>query len=355
MAVVIIPAYKPDRMLVTIVEKLWVYGCEIIVVDDGSGSPYAPVFKKVEEMSIILHHSENRGKGAAIKTALDYIRKELWEDQVIGIMDADGQHLPEDMVRLLEYNETHRNSLVLGVREIGKDMPLKSRLGNKLTRELFHMISGVSVSDTQTGLRSFGTELLSKMSKVKGERYEYEMNVLLDVAKSGIPIEEIPIKTIYRDEKNSTSHFRILQDSVRIYKDLLKFTMASLSSFVLDYLLFLVLTMLLPKEAIAVLIANIAARIISAFYNYSMNCRFVFHARRQIRTAADYFLLAVVILVLNNVILEGYLTVFHLPVYLAKLMTEGTLFVLSWFVQNKLIFRKNKKAMRLEMKKEADK
>lgn len=178
MSVVIIPAYQPDEALISIVDQLWVYGCQIVVVDDGSGERFASVFKKIEDACILLHHHQNRGKGAAIKTALAYIKQELWDEQVIGIMDADGQHLPKDMMNLLETAKMYGKSLILGVRKVGKEMPLKSRLGNQITREFFHIVSGVRVSDTQTGIRAFGIELLEKMYKVKGERYEYEMNVL---------------------------------------------------------------------------------------------------------------------------------------------------------------------------------
>lgn len=342
MSVVIIPAYKPDEVLISITGKLRMYGCRIVVVDDGSGKEYGAIFQETEKNCTLLHHTENRGKGAAIKTALSYIQGELPDEPVIGIMDADGQHLPEDMLRILQFADSHRESLTLGVRVVGKDMPLKSRMGNKITRSIFRLVSGVSVSDTQTGLRAFGSGLLPQMLAVKGERYEYEMNVLLDMAKSKVPIEEVPIQTIYRDEKNSTSHFHVIKDSFRIYKDLLKFSMISFSSFVLDYLLFSLLLFLFPKGAVSVLIANISARLISAFYNYSANCRFVFHTRRQLRTAMDYFALAGLILVLNNLILEGLMSFFAMSAYPAKLLTEFILFTISWLVQNKVIFRKKR-------------
>lgn len=342
MSVVVIPEYKPDETLITIVDRQWTYGCQIVVVDDGSGKEYDDIFEKIKDVCVVLQHDENRGKGAAIKTALAYIQEELPDEELIGIMDADGQHLPEDMMRLLDFAGTHEKSLILGVRQVGKDMPLRSRLGNAITRKLFAWISGVKVSDTQTGLRAFDASLLETMAAVKGDRYEYEMNVLLELARAGIPMEEIPIKTIYRDEKNSTSHFRVVQDSIRIYKNLLKFTFSSLSSFVLDYVLFLLLTGVFANGAMPVLLANVAARMISAFYNYSINCRFVFRTQKQMHTAAEYFTLAGVILLLNNLILESFLYLFPLPLYLAKLMTEAVLFVFSWLVQDKIIFRKNK-------------
>lgn len=340
MSVVIIPAYEPDEALIEITDKLWEYGCRIMVIDDGSKEAYSHIFEKIKDICILLHHPENRGKGAAIKTALSYIRQEEWDGEVIGIMDADGQHRPEDMIRLLEAAGRGGRLLVLGVRRIGGEMPLRSRLGNTVTREVFHLISGIRVSDTQTGLRAFGPELIETMCSVRGERYEYEMNVLLELAKEGIPVKEVMIKTIYRDRENSTSHFRVLRDSVRIYKDLLIFTLSSLSSFFLDYLLFSCMLFFLPQGGGRVILANVAARLISAYYNYSMNCRFVFHTRRRAGTAADYFLLAGGILLLNNLILECLARFLPVSVYIAKLMTEGILFAVSWLFQNKVIFRK---------------
>lgn len=346
MSVVIIPAYKPDETLVTITDQLWGYGCRIVVVDDGSGEEYQPIFDKISDICIILRHSENRGKGAAIKTALIYVKEELWDGNVIGVMDCDGQHLPEDMMKLFTFAGTHRKTMILGVREVGKDMPLKSRLGNQITRTVFRIVSGVKVTDTQTGLRAFSSELLDKLISIEGERYEYEMNVLMALAKAGIPIEEVPIHTIYRDENNSGSHFRVVQDSIRIYKNILKFMLSSFSSFILDYVLFSVVMLFLPHTAVLVLAANILARLVSAFYNYCMNCRFVFHTRKKVSTAFQYFELAAFVLFMNNVILEILVQFLNFSVYPAKLMTECVLFLLSWMIQNRVIFRKERKTER---------
>lgn len=338
MSVVIIPAYKPDQFLTEITGKLWEYGCRIIVVDDGSGEEYQQTFDSVKDICIVLRHSENRGKGAAIKTALAYIRQEIWENEPVGIMDCDGQHLPEDMQKLLQYARTHRETLILGVRTVGKEMPLRSRAGNQITRSVYRLVSGVKVSDTQTGLRAFGSELTERFLSVEGERYEYEMNVLMTCAKEKIPIWEVRISTIYRDEDNSNSHFRGFRDSIRIYKDILKFILSSFSGFLLDYLLFSLMLLFLPHTAVAVLLANVAARIVSAYYNYSMNCRYVFHTDRRIGGAAGYFILAGFILMMNNLILELWVQVLRVPVHPAKLLTECLLFAISWLVQKHIIF-----------------
>lgn len=339
MAVVIIPAYKPDRTLETIVEQIWQYGYQIIVVDDGSGAEYQNVFDKVKNIAVVLRHPINHGKGAALKTALYYIKEKIQDPKVIVTMDADGQHLIQDLVKLTEFSKLHKNELILGVRDVGREMPLRSRIGNQITRAVFRFISGVKVSDTQTGLRAFGAELVPELLKVEGDRYEYEMNVLMAFAQKGIPIAEIPIHTVYRDKKNTGSHFRAVRDSVRIYKDILKFTLSSLSSFILDYLLFSLFVLFLPQTAGCILLANIAARILSAFYNYGVNCRFVFHTKQRIRTAFGYFTLAGFILVMNSFVLGLFVHILRLSVYPAKFLTECLLFLISWLIQNCLIFR----------------
>lgn len=338
MSVVIIPAYKPDERLIGIVDQLWTYGFRIIVVDDGSGEDYLDIFNRISDVCILLRHEENRGKGAAIKTALDYVNREIWGSTLIGVIDCDGQHLPEDLVKLFVHGENSERLMILGVRNVGKDMPLKSRLGNTITRKVFKLLSGVSISDTQTGMRVFTSDLVKKLLTVEGERYEYEMNVLMFLAREGIDIEEVPINTIYQDKENSTSHFRAVWDSILIYKDLLKFMLSSFSSFVLDYLLFAFFMLCLPHTAMFVLGANILARLVSAFYNYCMNCYFVFHKEKKVQTAMQYFELAAFILVMNNMILEVLTQIMHVPVYPAKILTECTLFFVSWMVQNFLIF-----------------
>lgn len=281
---VIIPALNPDEGLREIVERNWELENQIILVDDGSDKKYERLFWELGEKCIVLHHEENRGKGEAIKTALKYIKEELWECRVVGIMDADGQHLPDDMEKLLMKAAAEPMALIVGSRTIDRNVPWKSRMGNLITRRIFRMKTGVEVSDTQTGLRAFSTRLLDFMLDIEGERYEYEMNVLVTCAKANIPIIEVPIETIYHDKGNSCSHFRKVRDSVRIYRQLLKFSFVSFSSFLLDYVM-----------------------------------------------------LAGLILVLNNMLLQIFLAV-YIPLYPAKILTECTLFLISWLIQKKLIF-----------------
>lgn len=338
MAAVILPAYQPDETLIRLVKKLWVRGYSIVVVDDGSGEAYDRIFEAVKNNAVVLKHEVNRGKGAAIKTALAYIKNEMWDCETVGVMDADGQHRVEDLDVLMQEAGAHRNTLVLGVRKVGREMPFRSRFGNTLTREIFFLLSGVRVSDTQTGLRAFGAELIPRLREVEGSRYEYEMNVLLAAAREHLPIREVEIATIYHDRSNSCSHFRVLWDSLRIYKDMLKFTAVSVMSFLIDYLLFTIGMFFCPHTPLMLVTVNVVARILSAVYNYSLNCCFVFHEHRKKETAAGYLLLAVCILALNSLLLNVYVQLLPVSVYTAKILTESSLFIISFLVQRHWIF-----------------
>lgn len=216
--VIIIPALNPDERLKEIINTNWDLENLVIVVDDGSGKEYQRIFQEISGKCIVLRHEKNRGKGAAIKTGLDYIEKEVWDCRIIGTMDADGQHCAEDMDRLMTKAAGHSDTLILGARRMDKTAPWRSRIGNFITRIVFSALTGKKVRDTQTGLRAFSRTLLEFMIQVPGERYEYETNVLIACVKKKIPILEEEVPAIYHDRKNSGSHFRKIKDSFRIYK-----------------------------------------------------------------------------------------------------------------------------------------
>ena len=351
---VIIPAYRPDTRLIRLTAEVLDLGYSVIVVNDGSGDAYELVFRALDPRVIRLRHEKNRGKGAGIKTGLSYVLEqnqrtadEFDRIRLVGIKDADGQHLPADMERVMTEAEEHPVGLTLGVREVNKKMPLRSRFGNAVTRWLFHMLTKSKVSDTQTGLRVFPAELIPDLLLVEGERYEYEMGVLAFIARRRLGFTEVPIATLYEDKENSTSHFRVIRDSLLVYKGLFKFAGSSFFSFLVDYSLFIVLVYLLrgysATEVVSyTLIANVLARMVSGTVNYLLNCRYVFHSRPTLRTAGEYVLLAITILVANTAVLSLW-ELTPLPITVCKLFTEVCMFLANYLVQKKLVFRKKKR------------
>ena len=347
MNTILIPAYEPGDALAELTTRLRAAtDARILVVNDGSGPSYERFFRNLGPDVQVLGYAENAGKGHAIRHALEYIEKQDPGPGFIVTADADGQHTPEDILRVLGAAEANPGTLVLGSRVFGSDVPNWSLFGNTVTLKVFAWVSGARVTDTQTGLRAFSVSAIPFLLKTEGERYEYEMNVLMDWAESGRPFREIPIATVYHDASNSCSHFRTLTDSARIYKQILKratpllFALSSFSSFLLDYVLFLVLLKMFGQAAWAVIASNIAARLVSAAFNYHLNRMIVFRSRGSVvRTGLAYAMLALGILAGNSVILALYNDVLGLAPALAKVFTEITLFISSYTVQRYLIFR----------------
>lgn len=345
--VIVIPAYEPGETFVDFVKTLKKQlGLPIVIVNDGSQEDKTPLFDALKTTATVLTHEKNKGKGAAMKTAIAYVNKELPEEDGVLFADADGQHTVEDITKLLAAFKDHTEALVLGVRAFEGEIPWKSRFGNTLTRGVFSLVSGVKLSDTQTGLRAFGRKYFARALEISGERYEYEMNMLLCFARENVPFYEVPIKTVYIDQENSTSHFDPIKDSIKIYGVIFKFVGSSLFSALLDYGLFLVFlgwfgamgTGIDPKVC-----ANITARVISSVVNFLCNQHYVFESKQPtLQAALRYFILAVVILGLNTALLLLFTEHLGLGAPLAKPIVEVALFVVSFLTQNRFVFKQKK-------------
>ncbi|GIE93365.1 glycosyltransferase family 2 protein [Paractinoplanes rishiriensis] len=222
MTVILLPVYRPGVHLPELVSALPDAG-RVVVVDDGSGADAEPHLAAVRKMGCaVLRHPVNRGKGAALKTGF---RRALADHPGLDVVtaDADGQHSAADIGRIAE--RAGRGHIVLGVRRFDR-MPPRSRFGNTVTRVVFRAATGRDVSDTQTGLRAYPADLLERLLEVPGDRFEYEMSVLLDAARTRHPIEEVEIPATYLNG-NAASHFDGLGDSVRVYCALLRYAAAS--------------------------------------------------------------------------------------------------------------------------------
>ncbi|MBR6322776.1 MAG: glycosyltransferase family 2 protein [Lachnospiraceae bacterium] len=219
--VAVIPAYEPNERLLALAEEASENGFFLLIVDDGSGEAYADIFSQVKNCGKLISYSKNRGKGHALKRALSWLEENKMGRYTVITLDSDGQHTVKDALRLCEKAEEAPDALYLGSRVLPKDAPLRSRFGNDVNRFLFRTISGRPVYDVQTGMRAFSSSLIKMMMDVPGERYEYEMNVLLELVRRDVPILEMEIETIYIDN-NASSHFQPVRDSFRIYGQILK-------------------------------------------------------------------------------------------------------------------------------------
>ena len=219
--IILIPAYEPDNKLFNLVNELSIENTNIVVIDDGSGLSYKEIFDKCKEHANVISYETNKGKGYAIKTGLQYIKDNYKEPYIVVTMDSDGQHRVSDAKKLIKEIDINEKILILGKRIRNNSTPLRSKIGNSITRFIYRMTTGLDVYDTQSGLRVFNNTLVDYLIDIEGNRFEYEMNVLLKCAINKIKIKEVEIETIYIDN-NSGSHFNTIKDSYRIYKDIIK-------------------------------------------------------------------------------------------------------------------------------------
>ena len=241
--VAVIPAYKPDDKMVSLVKELKEENFDILVVDDGSGEAYSTFFEQVEPYAVVLHNPHNMGKGATLKNAMRALCEYFPNAEYFVTADSDGQHLVKDICRVREQLQAGRE-FVLTVRGLKGNVPFRSRFGNSLSRIVFSMLTGHYLHDNQSGLRGFKVEYIPWLVNVEGDKYDYEMNVLMFIDRQKIRITEVPIETVYLDG-NSSSHFNPVKDTIRIYKKMFKTASATLISFANIQLCLILITIFL--------------------------------------------------------------------------------------------------------------
>ena len=219
--IILIPSYEPDNRLINLVNELSNENTNIIIVDDGSGPSHKYIFDKCKDYADVISYEINNGKGYALKTGLKYIKDKFKEPYIVVTMDSDGQHRVSDAKKLIKEIDENKKILILGKRIRNDNTPLRSKIGNSITRFIYRLTTNLDVYDTQSGLRVFNNTLVDFLLDIEGRRFEYEMNVLLKCAIDKIEIREVEIETIYIDN-NSGSHFNAIKDSYRIYKDIIK-------------------------------------------------------------------------------------------------------------------------------------
>lgn len=354
-AVILIPSLHPDHLLKAYVDDLIAHGfTHIVVVDDGSGPDYNHFFDELRLLPecTVLAYPKNRGKGYALKYGMQHILGAFPDAPGVITADSDGQHTAPDCLKVAEAMLQHPDRLVLGSRDFSSaHVPPKSKAGNRLTSFFFALLYGHWLPDTQTGLRGISSALMPKMTEIPGDRFEYEMNMLIHIAGWRQDFEIVPIDTIYLDA-NAGTHFRPFHDSARIYKllfsNFFKFASASALSTVLDHVLFnLFERLLIPAALIALnittfqsstLVANVLARIGSSLFNYRVNRQFVFSIGKVKGALARYIALAVVVILASTWLIDLLNLRLGMDKGLAKILVDTILFFVNYRIMKSWVF-----------------
>ena len=352
--VILIPSLNPNEILLDYVKELisTSKSVDVIVVNDGSKESLKYIFDKLEKLDrcVVLTHAINLGKGRALKNGFNYFINNYSFDEVNGIItaDSDGQHSVKDVLKIAEeLNAAKEETLVLGTRDFNLEhVPFKSRKGNKITTFVFKLLYGKKINDTQTGLRGLTYNFVKDCIALDGERFEYEINMLIESVKKKIKITEPTIETIYFDN-NSETHFRPVMDSLKIYsvmfKKFFKFAISGISSAVLDILLFTIFYGIFDCFAgkdISILFATVGARIFSSLFNYFVNKNIVFNANKQKNTIIKYYSLCVIQTFASwGLVNLGFVITKELiHPSIIKVLVDGLLFLISFQIQQKWVF-----------------
>ena len=354
---VVLPSLDPDEKLIAVVDGLLEYGfTDIILVNDGSKQENLHYFTDLAAQHPeihLLHHEVNKGKGAALKNAFRWFLANRPDGYGVVTVDGDNQHHPADTRACCEHM-LKTGHTVLGCRDFNQaDVPARSSFGNKTTSMIFKIFVGMTISDTQTGLRAIPRGVLEELVEVYGDRFEYETNMLLAFKTKGIVFDEVKIRTVYIEE-NKSSHFRVIHDSWRIYKLILahffRYTLSSLASAVVDTGAYSLLSALLPFSGFALTAAaGVIARVISSLLNFFMNQRLVFKTNVDTKKAMlRYYMLALPQMAAQVLLTQGVYALFGIPdsanllrtVIYAIVMT--VLYFMSYMIQQRWVFAPQK-------------
>jgi len=221
--IIIIPAYNEDRVIKGVIEGIKKEvlhskrDLDILIVNDGSNDSTSTVCKNIKGI-ILISHLINMGSGAATKTGLEYAKKINYQYAVT--IDADGQHTTQDLMNVIEKLVDDHYDLVIGSRLLNREgMPLHRVFGNKLLNLITRLLFGVSVTDSQSGLKSFSRDAIEKID-IRSNGFEFCSEIVWRAKQNNLKIIEIPIKAVYTDYslqkgQNNINALRIIRNLIR--------------------------------------------------------------------------------------------------------------------------------------------
>lgn len=343
-ACIVIPAYEPNEALIEVINGIYKIFCSknntqphILLINDGSSSIEAKtvfaLIKQDYKNINVVDLKNNLGKGDALKVGFRYIEKNMPQVNWIVTADADGQHLACDIVKIVNAGfDSH--TPVLGVRSFGMGVPLRSKFGNNITKSFFKMLYGGNISDTQTGLRGFSSNLIPELMEIKEGKYAFETKMLIQFIKS-FEVRQIQITTVY-EPKNPTSHFRPILDSLQIYWVFLRHIISGFLAVCIEGSIFYALT----KIEFSIEYSLIIGRLIAGIFLFLMARSIVFKIKSQIMTQmVKYISLTILHLIATIWIVEKISQNNVISPTVSLLIAYLILFTLSFIIQRTIIFR----------------
>lgn len=347
---ILIPAYRPDNSLIRLVRELESMDfCNIVIVDDGSGSEYQRIFDQAQNNygCRILHHAQNLGKGHAIKTGFNDIL--IRQKGITGCVttDCNGSFKGVDIRRMADSLLEHPSDLSLGKRvlEGSPDYDKKCRVGYTVLRLSFKYLVGIGVDDSQCFLRGIPVSYMKKLMNVTGEGYEYDTKMLTSCKEFQVKVRQVDLETVYTKRRN-VYKYRTIKDNVPIYLTFASYIFTSVVATIVDLMLFQILKGLfnnihvLENTAMYIPISTGLARTVSAFVNYRLNFRLVFQKKsNSLRTLRRWILLVIVQAAMSATAVTLIHTMIGGSEILIKIPVDFCLFFFSYYVARDVVYK----------------
>ena len=343
---ILIPAFKPDHILIELLQNLKKEGFDMVVVNDGSGDDYQKVFDEAEKYAVVLKQDINRGKGAALCFGFSYVNLNPNNHNYVITCDSDGQHAIKDILKVNDkLHET--NNVVLGSRKFDKSVPKRSRNGNFMSRLCRTLLTKEYVQDDQCGLRGFPIKDIFNIISLQGDHYEYEMSVICNLQIKRLKFEEVPIETIYLND-NKSSHFRPNLDTFRIQRTIWMNAIAPLACALLSVALLTILCGLWPNPAL-LKYAFLGAAYVFYFQLLMGVTAFMWPTKKMDRRVLIEGIYASIKLVLVFLVFTVFVEICHFPspvaytiALLLSFLVNFPLAYLMWKVKNRNVVKNNK-------------
>jgi glycosyltransferase involved in cell wall biosynthesis len=210
---VIIPTYNNAATLQQVIQDVSVYTNNIIVVNDGSSDNTPDILSQFPSVHLITYQP-NAGKGWALRQGFDAAVKLNYQYAIS--IDSDGQHFAYDLPAFINQLMVDQNAVIIGARNMNQStVPGGSNFGNKFSNFWFKVETGITAPDTQSGYRLYPLEPIKKMHFFS-KKYEFEIEVLVRLAWSGVKVVSVPVTVYYAPKEARVSHFRPYKDFFRI-------------------------------------------------------------------------------------------------------------------------------------------
>jgi hypothetical protein len=335
----IIPTFNPNKNFIELIKNLSLNCNEkIFIIDDGS-TKNKDLFEKIIENKyknvFLLRHAVNLGKGAALKMVFNHILVNFPNIKGCVTLDSDGQHCIKDCINLMNKLKEEKYDLILGYRKFSKNIPLKSYIGNNISRFIYKLVLGRNFKDTQTGLRAISKEFMKKCLSIKSNRFEFETEQLAIASFNNLKVLEVSIDTIYI-ENNSNTSFRPLIDSLKIYFILFRYMISSIFTSLVDFIVFSI-SIYFNFNIIS---SNIIARTFSIFVQFFLLNRYVFNTSSKLKFFILFVLYVYVMGFVSSLIQLYLLEMFYFSVISTKIFVEIILFFINFAFLKVYIFNK---------------